>query len=279
MQLFFCRYNGSVMQYFIAVLCYSLLITNTSCVNTFKKKDIGGNETTLLISKHIENGSLSYNDVFESNYLEFSDRNEQNQDVLDGLVEKLKFYTQNNNDNGTKKIDVDEILDKNIDKIVDKILEPKNLKYNIYGSDCKRWFLADESMKAPLNYFQQQFLLQASTEMLKKITCAALSKITSGDKIYQTNYGSLWVLYGKSNKLEEGFEILKSRIDEIDNKFVSKRQKLSKTDLNTLKTIIDMKKFNDIKTDSFGEYVSKSVLLSKSKPIVKRAERILLLNK
>ena len=257
-----------------------ILICCTSCINTqiTNTEAYRSNQIITKISKKIDECNLTYQDIFENDYQNFNEKDQNNANILDNIVKKLKQNVKQNcsnqsNCNNRNAIDVDAILEGKIEEITNKIIQSENLKYGIYGTDETRWFIKDETLKAPLNYFQQQFLLQASTEMLKKMTCIMVRKMVSGDRIYDTNYGSFWVVYGRGNKFKEGFEILQNVVNEIKEK--AKTQKLSQKDINILKTLINMKKFENIKTDTIGEYFSKMGLVSKSKEIIDIAENVL----
>ena len=269
-----CDLNLVVGLFYVFLYCVFLVI-NTSCVGKMKQTKVNGNEIIIVLDKKIDNGTLGYDDVFETKYGIYDERNTDTIEVLDGLAEKLKNNIKKDKNTANNAIDVDGILQKNLDKIVDRIVNEKYFKYGIYGSDKDLWFAKDKKQKSPFNFFQQQFLLLASADMLKKLTILSVSRMTNGERVYTANYGSFWVLYGNNNHLEEGFELLKQIVDGIEEKYFGQKQKLNKYDLNVLKTIIGMKKFNDIKTSSFGEYVSKTMLISKSSDIVKRCEVML----
>ena len=42
------------------------------------------------------------------------------------------------------------------------IVDKNNFTHGIYGTNEKQWFKKDENEKAPLNYFQQQFLCKTA---------------------------------------------------------------------------------------------------------------------
>ena len=272
-----CNTNLFVGCFYVFLYCVFLAI-NSSCAGKIKQTKFNANEIIIMLAKKIDNGTLSYDDIFETKYGIYDERNADTIEVLDGLAEKLKNNVKKDQNVANKVIDVDDILQKNLDKIVDRLVDEKYFKYGIYGTDKDLWFAKDKSQKAPFNFFQQRFLLLASADTLKKLTILSISRMTNGEKVYVANYGSFWVLYGNNNHFEEGFELLKQIVDRIEKKYFIQKQKLNKYDLNVLKTVIGMKKFNDIKTSSFGEYVSKTVLISKSSDIVKRCEAILINN-
>ena len=263
----------------VYVVLYSLfLMINTVCVKKVKASTFNTENILTILDKKLDDGTLEYNDIFETDYGIYNERTVYTLESLDRLVDKLSGRVKKEKHIGNQTIDVDDILQKNIDKIVDKLVDEKYFKYGIYGTDKKRWFTNDERQKAPFNFFQQQFLLLASAETLKKLTILSVSRMMNGERVYVANYGSFWVLYGKNNHLAEGFTLLKHIVNGIHEKYFAQKQQLNQQDLNVLKTVVSMKKFNDIKTGSFGEYVSKTMLISKSSGIVKRCEVILINN-
>ena len=272
-----CSTNLFVGCFYVFLYCVFLVI-NSSCAGKIKQTKFNANEIIIMLAKKIDNGTLSYDDIFETKYGIYDEHNADTAEALDKLLEKLKNNVKKDKNITNKVIDVDDILQKNLDKIVDRPVDEKYFKYGIYGADKNLWFAKDRKQRAPFNFFQQQFLLLASTDTLKKLTLLSISRMTNGERVYVANYGSFWVLYGNNNHLEEGFELLKQIVDRIEKKYFVQKKQLSKSDLNVLKTVIGMKKFNDIKTNGFSEYVSKTVLISKSSDIVKRCEAILINN-
>ena len=272
-----CDANLVVGCFYVFLYCVFLAI-NASCVGKIKQTKFNADEIMIILDKKITNGTVGYDDIFETKYGIYDEHNADTAEALDKLLEKLKNNVKKDKNITNKVIDVDDILQKNLDKIVDRIVDEKYFKYGIYGADKNLWFAKDRKQRAPFNFFQQQFLLLASTDTLKKLTLLSISRMTNGERVYVANYGSFWVLYGNNNHLEEGFELLKQIVDRIEKKYFVQKKQLSKSDLNVLKTVIGMKKFNDIKTNGFSEYVSKTVLISKSSDIVKRCEAILINN-
>lgn len=264
----------------VCVICFVLVfLLNASCTKhtsnnvVLSKKDntivVKENKTLSLIENKIKNKTLTYDDVFNQEYYEYSDKNKKNEQKLDALLNKLKICIKN------KQINVDKILSNNIDNLIKKIIDPKNMKYGLYGSkNGELWFAENSNLKAPLNYFQQMFLLEASPSILDEITCKMVKQITSGDKIYKSYYGSFWVVYNKKNKLNNSFKIFFNEVEKIRIKN-AKKKKLTNKDLNILKTILDMKEFRKIKTSNTDEYFAKLAFTTKSAKVIKKAEKII----
>ncbi len=243
-------------------------VNNLSKVEKIEKE----NKTIATIVKKIEDGNINYEDIFEKEYNEYNEYNETNKEILNDLVAKCRHGI------AKKQINVDKIIKNKIDDLVEKILNPLNMKYSLYGSDpeYERWFAKNENLKAPLNYFQQFFLSNASPKMLNNILCKMIKKITSGDRIYDSYYGSFWVVYNKKNKIEKSFKIFSDAIESIKNKH-KKKNELTQKDINVLKTVLNMKEFNNIKTDGTDEYFAKLAFTLKSNKIIKKVEKIKLL--
>lgn len=235
----------------------------------------------LNLSSKINNCSLTYDDVFEQNYHNDNEKTHSNQNALNQIVDQLKQHIKNNNTSSNKNlktcklIDIDDILNQNIDKLVDRITNDKNLNYGIYGSDGTKWFLKDKNLKAPLNYFQQQFLLQAATNTLREITLKMVKKLTDGQHAYNAHYGSFWVIYGNGNDLSEGLKFLQRQLTLLQNKINTPNYTVNQSDINILKTIESMQTFRNITPNTSGELLSKTILLFKSRALVNTAKQIL----
>ena len=263
------------------VFC-ALIFNGTSCVKKINEEHVNEeqkqHDIIQLLSYKIENGVLTYEDVFEMDYNEYNEKNADNKYVFDVLMKKLREHVECDNDKCKTKLYIDNIILNSIDKFSDRILDKSNMKYYVYSIDGERWFKSDEYIKAPLNYFQQQFLLFAKTDTLIKLTINIVNKIAFGDKKYDVNFGTFWILYGKENKLQEGFRILTNKVEKIKSKF-KQGQKLSTNEINFLETVVLVKKINNIKTDNFFEQIAKKTLIAKVKKIVDISETILLKTK
>ena len=263
-----------VVNSFFSMLLFSYLYLTTSCTHSDKIKISADNKTIVNISEKLDNGMLTYEDVFERDYGEYNEKDENTQEVLDGLIEKMKMNLLQNNGN-VSNISIDDILLKNIDKIVNRITDAKNLKYGIYGSNGARWFVNDKNLKAPLNYFQQIFLAYASGEVLEKISREVVEKMMKTKKDYIINFGILWTVYNDKYKLETCFAKMLTYVKACEKKVHIKKQFLSQQEIRVLKEILEMEKFEQIVTTDFIEYVAKSKIISKGKDMLIGARKVL----
>lgn len=231
------------------------------------------------IFNKLENGGLTYDDIFSVDYGKYSEKNSKTMVVLDELVEKISLHSINNKNSTTAyKIDFDKMLNDNLDKIVFSLLNKENLKYNIYGSNRERWFSEDKNLKAPLNYLQQQVVLNASGKVLEKISCEVVKAVLKSDKDYVINFGILWSVYGNGNKLKKCFDMIHEYISARYKKVVVEKRKLSEKEINILNKIVAMKSFEKIKTTDFIEVAAKAKVVSICKSEIKLADKVLKAN-
>ena len=259
--------------------------------NNYVKTSIGDKKTSIQrqfdeedfavanIFDKLENGGLTYDDIFSVDYGEYSEKNSKTMVTLDKLVEKIKLHSANNkNSTATNKIDFDKMFNDNMDKIVSSLLNKENLKYNIYGSNKQRWFPADKNLKAPLNYLQQQVVLNASGKTLEKISCEVVRTILMSDEDYVINFGILWSVYGNGNKLKKCFNMIHEYISACSRKVTIAKQKLSEKEINVLNKIVEMESFEKIVATDFIETAAKSKIVSICKSEIKFANKILKAN-
>ena len=249
--------------------------TNQAIMNIDKKLEQGTltyEDAIMNIDKKLEQGTLTYEDVFETNYGEYNEKTPETSKTLDNLVKKLKSY---NTRNSNKKSNIDNIISNNLQTLVNRLIDSGNLKYGIYGSNSLQWFAGDKTLKAPLNYFQQQFVILASDEILEKISREIVKTIIQTEKNYTINFGILWTVYNNKYNLNTCFGEIISYIASCENKVYSKKQPLSMQEKRVLKEILEMEKFNDIITTDFIEYVAKTKIVAKGKDMLTRAKKVL----
>lgn len=255
-----------------ALFLYLYLNLTVGCTHKNNIKIFTTNQAIMNIDKKLEQGTLTYEDVFEADYEEYNEKTPETSKTLDNLVEKLKFY---NTTNSNKKSNIDNIISNNLQTLVNRLIDSKNLKYGIYGSNGLQWFANDKTLKAPLNYFQQQFVILASDEILEKISREIVKTIIKTEQNYTINFGILWTVYNDKYHLDTCFGEIVSYIASCENKVYSKKQPLSKQEKRVLKEILEMEKFNDIITTDFIEYVAKAKIIAKGKDMLIRARKVL----
>ena len=255
-----------------ALCLYLYLNLIAGCTHRNNIKIFTTNQAIMNIDKKLEQGTLTYEDVFEADYGEYNEKTPETSKTLNSLVEKLKFY---NTRNSNKKSNIDNIISNNLQTLVDKLIDSRNLKYGIYGSNSLQWFANDKTLKAPLNYFQQQFVILASDEILEKISREIVKTIIQTEKNYTINFGILWTVYNNKYNLNTCFGEIISYIASCENKVYSKKQPLSKQEKRVLKEILEMEKFENIITTDFIEYVAKAKIIAKGKDMLIRAGKVL----
>ena len=255
-----------------ALFLYLYLNLTVGCTHKNNIKIFTTNQAIMNIDKKLEQGTLTYEDVFEADYGEYNEKTPETSKTLNSLVEKLKFY---NTTDDNKKSNIDNIISNNLQTLVDRLIDSRNLKYGIYGSNSLQWFANDKTLKAPLNYFQQQFVILASDEILEKISREIVKTIIQTEKNYTINFGILWTVYNNKYNLNTCFGEIISYIASCENKVYSKKQPLSKQETRVLKEILEMEKFNDIITTDFIEYVAKAKIIAKGKDMLTRARKVL----
>ena len=179
---------------FVSLAIVFLVLLCTNCVHKEQNIKSSIKDKTILnfLHKKLDDGSLTFDDIFNSDYGEYAEKNIDTADDLDALVKKLKSCLIKNHEYKGRKIDLDNMFIKNMDKIVDILIDRNNLKYGIYGTDETRWFVNDPSLKAPFNYFQQQVVLCVSGNILEEISIRAVNKIMNTEKDFIINFGILY---------------------------------------------------------------------------------------
>lgn len=262
---------------FVSLAIVFLVLLCTNCVHKEQNIKSSIKDKTILnfLHKKLDDGSLTFDDIFNSDYGEYAEKNIDTADDLDALVKKLKSCLIKNHEHKGRKIDLDNMFIKNMDKIVDILIDRNNLKYGIYGTDETRWFVNDPSLKAPFNYFQQQVVLCVSGNILEEISIRAVNKIMNTEKDFIINFGILWSVYGNGNQLEQCFNTINKYINDREQDVLVKKQKLTQQQTRVLQEILEMQKIEDIITDGFVEYVAKSKIVAKCKTGLQKAKRIL----
>ena len=255
----------------LPIYLFLYLNLTVGCTHKNNIKISTTNKAIMNIDKKLEQGTLTYEDVFETDYKEYNEKTLETSKTLDDLVEKLKVY---NATDGNKKNNIDNIIGNNLQTLVNRLIDSKNLKYGIYGSNSLQWFANDKTLKAPLNYFQQQFVILASDEILEKISREIVKTIVQTEKNYTINFGILWTVYNNKYNLNTCFGEIISYIASCENKVYSKKQPLSKQEKRVLKEILEMEKFKNITTTDFIEYVAKTKIVSKSQDALSRTRKV-----
>ena len=268
-----CKIDGkNIMTFVVASQLFLTGCTTTTTNYKYSKKA----KVLTKIDKKIEDNTLTFNDVFYTDYGEYAEKTEQTEEELDVLVAKYKQYVKgvDKTFGGKIKLEVDKILLDNIDKVSDIIADKNNFTHGIYGANEKQWFKKDENEKAPLNYFQQQFLLQADKETLKQISLKVVDKILYEDKEHNTGIGGFWVVFGNGYQLKETFERLQEYInDRLTD--VKNGKVLTGQQVRALNEILSANKINKLKTDGIEEYFSKVSIQKKFNILTKDIKNIL----
>ena len=227
------------------------------------------------LEEKIENGTITFDDVYYNDYGEYADLTDKNADVLRGLAEKIKTYSKGETNSSGKfvKINVEKIINDNLDKLVRIMSNKDSLKYGIYGTTKEVWLAKDTFARSPLNYFQTHFLYQVSGKTLDKLSCEILKFMLIDEKPHETNPGIFWILYGYGNELVEAFKILRGHIDYCDKK-TQNGKVLTKQEEKELIEIIAMGETKKLKTDGLIEYFAKKELVAKVEELLKGADKI-----
>ena len=151
------------------------------------------------------------------------------------------------------------------------------MKYKLYGSNSNQWFDKDKTLKSSLNYIQQKILLSTSGILLEAISTKMINKIIETPDKYDISFGALWVIYGNGCKLTKSFEMISNFIAQCKDK-IKKDKKLSSKEILMLKNIYKMKNMEDIITNGPKEYISKKILLSKTRSFIQQSEELLKLS-
>ena len=264
-----CKYIISHFAIFFAFMSYIGCVHKTQNIEMLTT-----NKTILNINQKLEDGTIGFDDIFNRDYGEYAEKDAQTAEVLDPLVKKLKICLTKSEKGKFSQQQLDKIFKDNMDKVIDILIDKNNLKYGMYGTDETRWFVSDKTLKAPFNYFQQQVVLCVSGEVLEEISVKAVEKIINTNKEYTINFGILWSVYGNGNKLEKCFKTINDYIDKREQEVFIEKKKLSKQQMMVLKEILEMKKFENIITDGFIEYVAKAKVVSKCKTGLAKAQKV-----
>ena len=253
--------------------CVSLMLLSNCVGGRDKAQKTSGIIATL--DKKIENGTITFDDVYYNNYGEYADLTDENADILRGLAGKIKKYEngETRSSGNLVKINVEKIINDNLDKLVRIMANKDNLKYGIYGTTKEVWLAKDTFARSPLNYFQTYFLYEASGDTLDKLSCEILKYMLVDEKPHETNPGIFWILYGKGNGLVNAFAILKGHINYCDKK-TKKGQVLTKQEEKELFEIIAMGETKKLKTEGIIEYFAKKELVSKVEELLKGTDKI-----
>jgi len=264
-----------IRNYFLKTLFCLYLYCLSACAHHHdqKMRTLTTNKTILNIDQKLENGTITFDDIFRADYGEYADKNADNREVLDTLVEKTKKYSTKSNNKESVKIDFDKMINDHMTELVEIIIDKDNLKYNLYGADEDRWIKEDPNLHAPLNYYQQQLILEAKRETLVKLSTEIVRTMAETEKDYVINFGILWTAYGNGNQLEECFEMIKQYIRDI-KAVVDKGQPTTEQQRRILKSILAMEKFEDIITSSFTDIIVKHCVLKKSRIVCSAARKV-----
>ena len=260
---------------FLKTLFCMYLYCLSACAhhNDQKMQALTTNKTILNIDQKLENGTITFNDIFRADFGEYADKDANNREVLDTLVEKTKKYSTKSDNKESVKIDFDKMINDHMTELVEIIIDKDNLKYNLYGADEDRWIKEDPNLHAPLNYYQQQLILEAKRETLVKLSTEIVRTMAETEKDYVINFGILWTAYGNGNQLEECFEMIKQYIRDI-KAVVDKGQPTTEQQRRILKSILAMEKFEDIITSSFTDIIVKHCVLKKSRIVCSAARKV-----
>ena len=263
-----------IKSYFLkTVFCIYLYLLSACVHNNQKVQKLTKNETILNINQKLEDGTITFNDIFRADYGEYADKDANSREVLDALVEKTKKHSTKSNNKESVKIDFDKMINEHMTELVEIIIDKDNLKYHLYGADEDRWIKEDPNLHAPLNYYQQELLLEAKKETLIKLSTEIVRTMAETEKDYVINFGILWTAYGNGNQLEECFEMIKQYIKEI-KAVVDKGQPITEQQRRILKSILAMEKFEDIITSSFMDIIVKHCVLKKSRVVCSAARKV-----
>ena len=261
--------------YFLKTLFCMYLYFLSACAHHHDQKmqTLTTNKTILNISQKLEDGTITFNDIFRADYGEYADKDANSREVLDTLVEKTKKHSTKSDNKEKVKIDFDKMINEHMTELVSIILNKDNLKYHIYGSDEDRWLKEDPNLHAPLNYYQQELLLEAKKETLVRLSNEIVRTIIKTEKDYVINFGILWTAYGNGNQLDECFAITEEHIKELQA-IVDKKKLLTENQKSTLRAIMAMEKFEDIITSSFMDMIVKHCVLKKSRVVCSAARKV-----
>lgn len=264
-----------IRNYFLKTLFCVYLYCLGSCTNHHNQKmqTLTTNETILNINQKLGDGTITFDDVFRADYGEYADKDANSREVLDALVEKTKRYSTKRNNKESVKIDFDKMINEHMDELVAIILDKNNLKYHLYGADEDRWLKEDPNLHAPLNYYQQQLLLEAKKETLVRLSNEIVRTIAETEKDYVINFGILWTAYGNGNQLDECFAMTEEYIKEM-KAVVDKKQPLTENQKSTLRAVMAMEKFEDIITHGFMDIIVKHCVLKKSRVVCSAARKV-----
>ena len=264
-----------IRNYFLKTLFCVYLYCLSSCTNHHNQKmqTLTTNKTILNINQKLEEGTITFDDIFRADYGEYADKDANSREVLDTLVEKTKKHSTKSNNKEIVKIDFDKLINKHMDELVAIILDKDNLKYHLYGADEDRWLKEDPNLHAPLNYYQQQVLLEAKKETLVRLSNEIVRTIAETEKDYVINFGILWTAYGNGNQLDECFAMTEEYIKEI-KAVVDRGKPITEQQRRILKAILAMEKFEDIITNSFMDIIVKHCVLKKSRIVCAAARKV-----
>lgn len=273
------HHNGfmiiQIKSYFLKTLCCAYLYLLSACAHHHDQKmqALTTNKTILNINQKLEEGTITFDDIFKADYGEYADKDANSREVLDTLVEKTKKYSTKNSNKEVVKIDFDKIINEHMDELAAIILDKDNLKYHLYGADEDRWLKEDPNLHAPLNYYQQQVLLEGKKDTLVKLSNEIVKTIIKTDKDYVINFGILWTAYGNGNQLDECFAITEEHVKELQA-IVDKKQPLTENQKSTLRAVMAMEKFEDIITNGFMDIIVKHCVLKKSRVVCSAARKV-----
>ena len=264
-----------IKSYFLKTLFCVYLYFLSACAhhNDQKMKALTTNKTILNINQKLEEGTITFDDIFRADYGEYANKDANNREVLDTLVEKTRKYSTKNNNKEGVKIDFDKMINEHMDEFVAIILDKDNLKYRLYGADGDRWLKEDPNLYAPLNYYQQQVVLEAKKDTLVKLSNEIVKTIIKTNKDYVINFGILWTAYGNGNQLDECFAITEEHIKELQA-IVDKKRPLTENQKSTLRAVMAMEKFEDIITNGFMDIIVKHCVLKKSRVVCSAARKV-----
>ena len=264
-----------IRSYFLKALFFLYLLCLNACSHhqNQKTQTLTTNKTILNIDQKLEDGTITFEDIFKADYGEFADKDANSREVLDALVKKTKKHSTKSNNKESVKVDFDKMINDNMNELVEIIIDKDNLKYHLYGADEDRWIKEDPNLHAPLNYYQQQIVLEAKKETLVKLSTEIVRTIAETEKDYVINFGILWIAYGNGNQLDECFAMTEKYIKEI-KAVVDKGQPITEQQRRILKSILAMEKFEDIITSSFMDIIVKRCVLNKSRVVCSAARKV-----
>ena len=110
-----------------ALFCvYLYFLSACAHHNDQKMKALTTNKTILNINQKLEEGTITFDDIFRADYGEYANKDANNREVLDTLVEKTRKYSTKNNNKESVKIDFDKMINEHMDEFVAIILDKDN---------------------------------------------------------------------------------------------------------------------------------------------------------